>query len=83
MMLYLCAKKEGNVQLFGVKVDELPASVVAKQTELTEGGYELADSSEYTSQLLKGAQAGQPGQEDKVPEVNVEEGKMPEQPATT
>lgn len=58
MMLYLFVESNGNHELRGVEVAELPPEVVAKQTELTNDGYNLSDSSKYTEQLLNGAKNG-------------------------
>lgn len=66
MMLYFFVKKEGNAELHGVEVeqDKLPEAFVAKQTELSQAGYELSDSAEYTSQIIRGGQAGMVPQAD-------------------
>lgn len=60
MKLYLFVERSGNHELHEVEVEQanLPPEFVAKQTELTNAGYNLSDSSAYTAQLLNGAKAG-------------------------
>lgn len=72
MMLYLFVQRNGNHECHGVEIpqDELPDIFVGFQTMLTQAGYGLSSSSEYTAQLLNGAKSG------------MESGKMPEVPKT-
>lgn len=76
MMLYFFVERSGNQELHGVEVEQanLPVEFVAKQTELTEVGFNLSDPAAYEAQLLKGATKGL---------IDPEEGKMPEVSATT
>ncbi len=62
MMAYLFVKRGENCEIHGAECAELPAELVAKQTELSAAGYELSSPEEYAAQLLGASTNGMVGQ---------------------
>ena len=58
MFLYFFVEKDGNHELHGAECAEVPAEIVAKQTELTNAAYNLSDAAKYEAQVIHGATAG-------------------------
>ena len=57
MMLYLYLKKDGDVKRIGADCD-LPESIQEAMKPWSENGYDMADPSEYDTQVINGAMAG-------------------------
>lgn len=62
MMVFLFVKRGENEEIHGVDIpaDQLPADLVAKQTELTNAGYVLSEPAEYVAQVIDGSKAPEP-----------------------